>query len=232
LAQGRSDLAEQAMRRALAAQTGAMRRVRYLPAYVEIMLAVGDRAAAESGSEELARIASELGGDVIGAMAANARGMLLAARGGCAEALEPLRAALAVWQRLDAPYIVARVRVLLACACRDLGDLEGAELELDAARAIFKRLGAAPDLAALDAPAKKPRVVAPLLKSVIEHNLSPRELEVLRLVAAGKTNKLIARELGVSEKTIDRHVSNIFAKLDVSSRAAATAYAYEHGLVP
>jgi DNA-binding NarL/FixJ family response regulator len=229
LAQSRLEPAAHSMQRALVGTGDPMRRVRYLPAYVEIMLAAGDAGAAQSGGYELTQIAAELGGDVIGAMAANAQGLVLVATGSPSEALAPLRGALAVWQRLDAPYIAARVRVLLARACRELGDLDGAALELDAARAIFVRLGAAPDLAALDRGEAGPRM--PAAKPSAAHNLSPRELEVLRLVAAGKTNKQIGRELGVSEKTVDRHVSNIFGKLDVGSRAAATAFAYEHGLV-
>lgn len=230
LAQGRVDLAAQAVRRALAASSVPLRRLRYLPAYVEIVLAEGDVDAARSGCEELARIAAELGGEVLGAMAAHAHGSLLVASGKASASLEPLRAAHAVWQRLAAPYIAARVRVLLAQACRDLGDTDGAALERDAASAIFERLGAASDLAVLKAePLAAPGEPATRTAGV-QHNLSPRELEVLRLVAAGKTNKQIARDLGVSDKTIDRHVSNIFAKLEVSSRAAATAYAYENGL--
>ena len=132
--------------------------------------------------------------------------------------------ALDVWLRVTAPYIAARVRVLLARGYRALGDEDGALLELDAARQVFTKLGAAPDLAQLAA-ARAPQ------SPPAQHNLSPRELEVLRHVAAGKTNKLIARELGLSEKTIDRHVSNILTKIDAPSRAAATAFAYEHGLV-
>jgi DNA-binding NarL/FixJ family response regulator len=132
-----------------------------------------------------------------------------------------------VWQGVGAPYLGARIRVLLARAFRALGDQEGATLELDAAKKVFVQLGAAPDVAAVDAlgaaPAEAPRAGA--------HGLSPRELEVLRLVAAGKTNKVIGRELFVSEKTVDRHVSNIFGKLGVSSRAAATAWAYRRGLI-
>jgi DNA-binding CsgD family transcriptional regulator len=228
LAQGRVDLAAQAMRRALDASSGSMRRVRYLPAYIEIMLAAGDVAAAQSACEELARTASELGGEVLGAMASHAHGSLLVGTNLASAALAPLRAALAVWQKLDAPYIAARVRLLLARACRELGDADGATLERDAARAIFERLGAGPDLSALSEPSER---VQPAKPASAQHNLSPRELEVLRLVAAGKTNKQIARDLGVSEKTIDRHVSNMFGKLDVSTRSAATAYAYENGLV-
>ena len=135
-----------------------------------------------------------------------------------------MRRAFRVWHEVGAPYIAARLRLLIARACRALGDRDTATLELDLAREVFERLGAAPDLAALDAPD------APGGRST-PGNLSPRELEVLRLVASGKTNKAIAKQLFLSEKTIDRHVSNIFVKVNVASRAAATAFAYQHGLV-
>jgi DNA-binding NarL/FixJ family response regulator len=158
--------------------------------------------------------------DVLHAMAARALGALRLAEGDAPGALAPLRAAFETWRRLGAPYLAARVRVDLAEACRALGDLEGAELECRAARACFEKLGARHDLARLGGASAPP---AP-------GGLSARELEVLRLVAAGKTNKTIAAELSLSEKTVDRHVSNIFVKLDVSSRAAATAYAYQHKL--
>ncbi len=153
----------------------------------------------------------------------------------CEEAFEPRRArewtnvlthrrAWQVWEELDAPYEGARVRLLVALACRALGDEDGAELELEAARAAFEALGAAPDAAQ----------VAALSRRVGEpdtHGLSARELEVLRLLASGRTNREIAAELVVSEHTVARHVQNIFAKLRVSSRTAATAFAFEHDLV-
>ena len=138
-------------------------------------------------------------------------------------ALEPLRHAFGIWQRFGAPYLAARLRVLIGIACRALGDEEGAGLELGAARSVFEELGAAPDLALLAALANARPPPA--------NGLTPRELQVLRLVATGKTNKAIAGELSLSEKTVDRHVSNIFVKLDVPSRTAATAYAYEHELI-
>jgi DNA-binding NarL/FixJ family response regulator len=139
-------------------------------------------------------------------------------------ALGPLRRAFWVWQKIGAPYPAARVRVDLARACQALGDGEGARMESDAARVVFEELGAVPDLAALG-------TVAGAATAKPPHGLTQRELQVLRFVAAGKTNKLIARELFLSEKTVDRHLSNIFVKLDVGSRTAATAWAYEHDLV-
>jgi DNA-binding NarL/FixJ family response regulator len=131
---------------------------------------------------------------------------------------------LTAWSTLDAPYEAARVRVLIAQACRALGDEDGAALELDAARKAFERLGAGPDLANLD------RDSTPSIPTA-GGGLSTREVEVLRLIATGKTNRAIAEELFLSEKTVARHVSNIFGKLSLSSRAAATAYAYENGLL-
>jgi DNA-binding NarL/FixJ family response regulator len=138
-------------------------------------------------------------------------------------ALGLLHTAFELWQRSQSPYEAARVRVLTGLIYRALGDREGAELEFAAARAVFDRLGAAPDRARIDSMAKGGT-------GERHEGLSAREREVLRLIAAGKTNRAIAAELSLSERTIDRHVSNIFNKLGVSSRAAATAYAYEHRL--
>jgi DNA-binding NarL/FixJ family response regulator len=146
------------------------------------------------------------------------------AEGDAQGALTALRRASRQWQELDAPYEVARVRVLVGLACRALGDDDVATMELGAARAVFEQLAAAPDLAQLDsliggAPPQD------------EHGLSKREVEVLRLVAAGKSNREIATELVLSEHTVARHLQNIFTKLGVSSRTAAAAFAYEHQLV-
>ena len=162
--------------------------------------------------------------DLLGAMAAHAEAAVAAAEGRPQAALAPLRQALNAWQAAGAPYIVARLRVLLARTCHDCGDADAAALELGHARVAFADLGAAPDIAALDAVERHAGSARP-------HGLSQRELEVLRLVATGKTNKAIARELQLSEKTVDRHVSNIFSKTNVASRAAATAYAYQQRLI-
>jgi DNA-binding NarL/FixJ family response regulator len=166
--------------------------------------------------------------EILSAMAQHAQGAVTLAEGDARGALEPLRQAQEVWRRVGAPYLSARVRVAVARAFQDLGDQDGAALELNAAKKVFTALGAAPDLAALQAPSAPAIAGAAAGKGA--HGLSARELEVLRLVAAGKTNKIIARELFLSEKTVERHLSNIFAKLEVPTRSAATAWAYQHGL--
>jgi ATP/maltotriose-dependent transcriptional regulator MalT len=224
MAQGRTDAAAAAMRRVVSATIDRLQRTRLLPAHIEIMLAVGDLEEARGACRELEEIAPSFESGVLNAMAAHARGAVELAAGDAQAALVSLRRAWQVWHQIEAPYVAARVRMLVGLACRALGDDDGGGLELDAARAVFERLGAAPDLARIDS-------LAPGAPPGRPHGLTPRELQVLRLVAAGKTNRAIATELFLSEKTIDRHVSNIFTKLDVPSRAAATAYAYEHKLV-
>jgi len=222
LAQGRVDDAAAAIRRAAAETIEPVRRARLLPAFIEITLAAGDLTAARDASIELESLARGREGSALGAMSAHARGTVLLAEGEPAAALAPLRHAGHVWLVLDAPYEAARVRELVSLGCRALGDTDAAALELDAARGAYEALRAMPDLARIGAHAQA---------TTSTHGLSQRELQVLRLVAAGKTNRAIAAELVVSDRTVDRHVSNIFTKLQVSSRAAATAAAYEHGLV-
>ena len=209
LAQGRTDAAAAAIRRAVGATADRLQRTKLLPAHIEIMLAAGDVQEARGACHELEEIAGTFDTGVLGAMAAYARGAVELAEGNPHAALGSLRCAFEVWQQVEAPYAAARVRVLIGLACRALGDDDGGGLELDAARAVFEQLGAAPDLARIDALIQG----AP---SAHRHGLTRRELQVLRLVAAGKTNKAIAAELCLSEKTIDRHVSNIFTKLDVA----------------
>jgi len=224
LAEGNNHAAAAAIRRVVDETAEPLKRARLLPAYVEIMLAVGDAQEARSACRELEEISAVYRSGMLGAIAAHAWGALDLAEGDTRAALVALRHAWQVWQELKAPYEAARVRVLLGLACRTLGDDDTAALELQAARGVFAQLGAALDLARVDSLTRR----AP---SIDAHGLTSRELQVLRLVAAGETNKAIAAELVLSERTVDRHVSNIFAKLDVSSRAAATAYAYKHQLV-
>lgn len=223
LSQGRSREAFTAMERVAASTATPWERARVLPAFVEIALAVEEIDKARSSAEELATIAQSFGSKILGAMAAHAQGAVRLAEGDPSGAIVPLRHALSVWTRVGAPYIVARIRVALSRAYAALGDADGSELEIDGATQVFRKLGAEPDLAAI--------VAKGSAGSDSRFTLSSRELEVLRLVAKGKTNKAIARQLRVSERTIDRHLSNIFDKIDVANRAAATAYAYEHDLV-
>jgi DNA-binding NarL/FixJ family response regulator len=222
LAQGDASAAAVAIRVALDEAAERRTRARLLPAFVEITLANGDVAAVRAATGELATMAAELDAPFVVALAAQCEGAVLLAEGNHGEALAALRRAWAIWQELDAPYEGARVRVLTALALRGMSDHDGAAMELDAARWIFERLGATADVERVRLLARRtpPRT----------HGLSPRELEVLELVATGKTNRAIARTLAIAEKTVARHVANIFTKLGVSTRAAATAYAYEHDL--
>ncbi|HMR30723.1 MAG TPA: LuxR C-terminal-related transcriptional regulator [Geminicoccaceae bacterium] len=224
LAQGDPNTAASAIRRLVSTTMSRLERTRLLPACIEIMLAVDNVEEARTACRELEEMAESFDAAAVAAMAAHGRGSVELAEGDARAALGSLRRAFELWQRLDVPYAVARVRVLLGEAYRSLGDDDGGRLELEAARALFERLGAAPDLAHIDSSARDATSGRP-------HGLTPRELQVLRLVAAGNTNKAIAAELSLSEKTVDRHVSNMLTKLDVPSRAAATAYAYEHKLI-
>jgi len=229
LAQGDRDAAVSAIRRMIAATGDPLPRTRFLPAYVEIMLAAGDLDEARSASRELDDTAARFDTSVLRAIVGHARGAVELAAGNASAALDPARRAFQIWQQLGAPYLAARLRVLLAQACVALGDVEGARLELESAREVFEQLGARPDLVAVEA--IEAGLTRDQARSTPQYGLTERELQVLRLVASGKTNKSIARELALSEKTVDRHVSNIFMKLDVPSRAAATAFAYEHRLI-
>jgi DNA-binding CsgD family transcriptional regulator len=220
LAQGKNAAAVAAIRRVLSETADPPKRAALLPACVEIMLACGAQDDARRACDELEEVAAGYESAMLAALAADARGAVDLAGGDAAAALVAARRAWTLWRELEAPYEAARARVLVAMACRALGDHDSAALEVDAARAVFEELGAAPEL----------RRIASLGGDDM-HGLTRRELQVLRLVAAGETNKAIAAELVLSERTVDRHVSNIFAKLGVSSRAAATARAYDHQLV-
>ena len=224
LAEGNSNAAAATIRRVVGEISEPSKRARVLSAYVEIMLAVGDVEEADSACRELEEISALYGSGMMGAMAAQAKGAVALSDGDARAALLALRRAWQVWQELEVPYEAARVRMLLGLACRALGDDETAALELEASRGTFARLGAASDLDRVDSLTRH----AP---SGDSHRLTPRELQVLRLVAAGETNKAIAADLFLSGRTVDRHVSNIFTKLGVSSRAAATASAYKHQLI-
>src|SRR5215203_1735791 len=224
LAQGDADAAAAALGRALAETAEPLQRAVLLPAYVDVALAqdaVDDAAAA---SAELEEIDGRFGRAMLHAIAAQVRGSVELARGEPQAALRSLRSAWQIWEELDAQYEGARVRLLVGLACRALGDEDGAALELDAARAAFDAVGAEPDVRRVDS-------LSGRAEKTGDSGLSARELEVLRLLASGRTNRAIAAELVVSEHTVARHVQNIFRKLGVSSRTAATAFAFEHDLI-
>lgn len=222
LAQGHVDAALSTIRRVVGEASDPLKRVGLLPAYVEIMLAAGDLEAASRASRELEQLAERYESAMLTGMVAFARGAVLLADVDAHGALSALRRAADVWQQLEAPYEIARTRELVGLACRALGDDDAATLELDAARAAFELLRARPDVERVDAQ------LAREYRS--SHGLTRRELDVLRLVASGRSNKQIAAELVISEHTVARHVQNIFAKLDVSSRTAAASFAFEHQL--
>jgi DNA-binding CsgD family transcriptional regulator len=219
-AQGKRDVALAAIRRAYAETPKPLKRAALLPAQVEIALAAGELDEARTASLELNELAQRYDSAMLDAIVAHAEGAVALAEDDASAALARLRQAQRIWLELDAPYEVARTRELIARACTALGDDEAGVLELESARELFERLGAAPDLARLASDRAAPK-----------HGLSARELEVLRLVAAGKSNREIASTLVISEHTVARHLQNIYAKLGVSSRTAATAFAFEHELV-
>jgi len=223
LARGEVEAAAAAMRTVVDEARDRITRSHLLSAHVEVMLAAGDVAAARAAAAEIDQIARDLDAPYLRAVSAHAAGAVHLAEGEGREALAALRAAWAAWREVDAPYEAARARVLMGRACREIGDHDGAALELDAAAWAFRKLGAAPDLGRVERLAMR---VTPNAG-----RLTAREIEVLRLVAMGKTNRAIAAGLFLSEKTVARHVSNILGKLGLASRSAATAYAYEHDLV-
>jgi DNA-binding NarL/FixJ family response regulator len=223
LAQGDLGAATGAIKRIAAVTAEPLQRATLLPAYVEIMLASGDLDEAREAASELDATSAVSGRPMVAALAAYATGAVELAAGNAAAAVSPLHRARGVWQELDAPYEVARTQVLAALACRELGDHDTARIELEAARASLQALGAVPDVKRVDGLLGEPADES--------HGLTSRELEVLRLVAGGKTNREIASILVVSEHTVARHVQNILLKLRVSSRTAATAFAFEHELV-
>lgn len=234
LAQGKADAAVTGLRLALAARSEApgdlLGRARLLDALTEVALAVGDVERAELAVEELRTLAgsgpADPGATLLHAMADTSRGALALARRGGGDpgaALRILRRALAGWREMRIPYEAAQARMLLAAAYRAAGDDEAARLELRAARTAFEQLGAVPD-------ARRAAALLSKRTMTLPDGLTRREAEVLRLVAAGGTNRDIAHDLVISEHTVARHLNNIYAKLGVTSRAAATAYACSRGL--
>lgn len=224
LAQGHIEAAQAAMRRVMDENHDVATRATMLLAYVDVLLAANDVPSARAAADELQKIAAGHDAPLLDAVRAQALGAVLLGEGEPRAALAELRLAWAAWRQLEAPYDAARVRVLVGLACRALRDEDSAEMEFDAARSVFLQLGATTDLAHVEE-------LSRMANGASHGGLTARELQVLVLVATGKTNRAIAAELVISEKTVARHVSNIYDKIAVSSRAGATAYAYEHGLV-
>lgn len=224
LARGEVDAAEAALQRALDEADDRGARCRILPALVEVLLTAGDVTGARAAADELSGHAAALDAPLLRALADRARGGVRLAEGEPRAGLDALRAAWDEWKALEAPYEAARTRLLVGRACRELGDEEGAELEIKAAARTFRELGAEPDVARAERLLESDRPGS-------AHGLTSREMEVLEHVATGETNREIGARLSISERTVERHLTNIYRKLRVSSRAAATAYAYEHDIL-
>jgi ATP/maltotriose-dependent transcriptional regulator MalT len=222
LARGRAEAACAAIDRLLAEAGGPVQRCQLLPAGVEVLVASGDLERARAATAELGSLASTFGCVSLEAAAALAFGVVELAAGDASGALPYLRKAHQLWTRAGAPYERARVQVLMGRALAAVGDEGSARRELEAARSTFRQLGAGP---AAD------EVSVLLAPPTLPAGLTAREVEVLRLVASGRSNAQIAAALVLSEKTVARHLSNIFGKLEVGSRTAATAFAFEHDLV-
>ncbi len=223
VAAGRADVAVGTLRNVVDAASGDLDRARVLPALVEAQLATGAVADARAAADDLVRRARRLDVEWVRAAAAGALGAVLLAEGRAVASLEPLRAACDVWRGLGIPHELARTRLLLARAWRDAGDPDSARIEADAVRRTAEQLGALPLLAAVDEwwdDRERPR----------PGGLTDREVDVLTQVATGMTNREVAAVLCISDRTVARHLSNIYTKLDLSSRAGATAWAYEHEL--
>lgn len=224
LDQGQADAASTSIRRVLDDTHDRLVRAAMLGAYVDVNLAIGDVGAAREAADELASLAGDLDAPQLQAASDHAMGAVLLTEDEPRDALDVLRRARTTWQQLEMPYEAARTRALIGLGYRALGDRDASELELSAARQVFEELGAEPELARLAG-----RTATDV--SGTASGLTPREMEVLRLVATGMSNGEIATALVISEKTVASHVGSILTKLGLANRAAATAYAYEHGLV-
>ncbi len=224
LAQGETQTAYSAIRQVAEEAAEPAKRADILAAYVDIALAAQEISAARAAADELLEIARRINAEFLHALTGRAHAAVLLAENNPAPAVAALRQSVEYFRQLEAPYEVARTGVLLARAQQKQGNRESARLEATRARAIFQKLGAASDVASAEA------VLNPATSQTVG-SLTARELQVLRLIASGATNRNIGNRLKISEKTVARHVSNIFNKLDLPSRAAATAYVYQHGLV-
>jgi DNA-binding NarL/FixJ family response regulator len=188
---------------------------------VQIAVAAKDLAGAGAGVRELESIARSFGTPMLRALAAVARGRVQLAEGNPATAGATLQAALREWRELQVPYEIATTATLLGQAQREVGDEDAARVSFARARALFEQIGARLDTHNLDT---TPRTRRPA-------GLTEREVEVLCLIADGRANKEVAAQLHLSAKTVSRHLTKIFNKIGVTSRAAATAFAFEHDLI-
>jgi DNA-binding CsgD family transcriptional regulator len=224
LAQGQIDAAAASIRGVLLDTRVRAARAGMLAAAVEILLAAGDLENARAAAAELTEIARAIGAPLLQAASAHASGAVRHAEGEITGASTSLREAWEIWRELEMPFEEAQTCLLMAAVCERRGDHDGRRLELDAARKLFEQLNAEPWLA---------RIAAQFERATRQSagSLSEREAQVLLLLAAGKTNRDIAEALFISEKTVARHVSNIFDKLDVSSRTGAAAWAFQHNLI-
>lgn len=224
LAQGRIDTAKTSIQQVMNEAKKLKIRSASLPAYIEIMIAAKDHENARDGVQELVKISNDLNAPLIKARAAYAEGSLLLSEGDAQKALECLVKAYSIWETLKSPYEAARTRVLIGMASREIGDEDTAIMELETALLTFSELNAISDITRVNEILRDKKIIKP-------SGLTKREMEVLQLIANGETNRNIASELYISERTVERHVSNIFNKLNVSSRSAATAYAYKQQLI-
>lgn len=220
--QGQTELASAAIRRARDEAHDRKTKARVLGACVEIFIAAGDMPGARAAADDLATIAVELDVPLVNGYSRHAAGAVLLAESNPRAALAPLRDAVAIWRKLDIPYESARTSVLIGLACRALGDQDAAVLEFGTALRTFEKLGARPDADRVRGLAEPDKETGGLLTA--------RETQVLGLLATGRTNRGIAKELRISEKTVARHLANIFIKIGVSTRSEATAYAFRHQL--
>jgi DNA-binding CsgD family transcriptional regulator len=224
LAQGQNDAAEISIRNTLLETKDTTRRAELLPAVVSIMIASKKTEEVIEATKELGGIASEFDVPYLYAMSSYCQGAVFLAEGNVQHALGHLQNALTLWNTLHLPYESARTRELKGLVYRQINDKDNSDLELAAAKWVFEQLRARPDLERVNRLLGKE-------KEQESYGLTLRELQVLHGVASGKTNKSIASELFISERTVDRHVGNIFNKLGVSSRVAATTFALRNNIL-
>ena len=231
LARGNRTDAVAMIGRALQEGGGQSPRPEVMSASVEIFCAVGDFIAARAEADMLSTVAAATASPVLQAMAAVAAGSVSLAEGDAGHALVELRSAARTWQALHMPYDAARARLTLGSACAVLGDRTSAEMEFEGAREVFAALGAVRDVAQANSLLTGLSGTEGSRPTTAPCTLTGREREVLVALAAGLSNREIAAALVVSPHTVARHVEHIYAKLGVTNRTSATAYAYEHHLV-